>query len=84
MVEGLIWLTSRVYRRPKKNYPGAGMVSAPSCELKTGTPATRSAWACGHFSTQTVRRASLLGVAGMLENSLLMPPNCRRVANPNA
>jgi Transposase, Mutator family len=29
------------------------MVSAPSCELKTCTPATSSAWASGHFSAQT-------------------------------
>src|SRR5947209_3714024 len=32
------------------------MVSAPSCELKTCTPATCSAWASGHFSAQTARR----------------------------
>jgi hypothetical protein len=64
------------------------MVSAPSCELKTCTPATRSAWAFGHFSAQTARRdssagcrGSAYGVTGMLENSLPMPPNCRRVAN---
>src|SRR5215813_1407987 len=42
----------------RKNYPPRGMVSAPSSELKTCTPAIRSAWASGHFSAQTARRDS--------------------------
>jgi hypothetical protein len=42
--------------------------------------------ASAHFSTQTVRRDSLLiiGVTAMLENSPLIPPNCGPVANPKA
>src|SRR5262249_34149012 len=39
-------------------HPPRGMVSAPSSELKTCTPATRSALASGHFSAQTARRDS--------------------------
>jgi hypothetical protein len=47
------------YRRPKeKTTPSRGMVSAPSCELKTCTLATCSAWASGHFSAQTAGRDS--------------------------
>jgi hypothetical protein len=46
----------------RKTTPSRGMVSAPSCELKTCTLATCSAWASGHFPTQTVRRDSLLVV----------------------
>jgi hypothetical protein len=34
----------------------------PSCELKTCTPATRSAWASGHFSGQTAGAILLLVV----------------------
>jgi hypothetical protein len=62
----------------------------PSYELKTRTPATRSAWASGHFSGQTVGHDSSarFGVKPtgnrMLKNPLLMPPHCRRVANPKA
>jgi hypothetical protein len=42
----------------EKNTPQRGMVSVPSCELKTCTPATCSTWACGLFSAQTARRDS--------------------------
>src|SRR5262249_5934631 len=42
----------------KKATPPRGTVSAPSCELKTCTPATRSVWASGHFSGQTAGRDS--------------------------
>jgi len=42
----------------KKATPSRGDVSALSCELKTCTPATYSAWASGHFSAQTGRRGS--------------------------
>jgi hypothetical protein len=48
----------------KKTAPSRGMVSAPSCELKTCTPATCSAWASGHFSAQTVV-AILLIIVGV-------------------
>src|SRR5260370_11325395 len=53
---------SRACRRGRKNYPAAGNGFCPYCELKTCTPATRSAWLLGHFSTQTVRRDSLFVV----------------------
>jgi hypothetical protein len=42
----------------RKITPARGMVSALSCELKTCTLATCSAWASGHFSAQTARRDS--------------------------
>jgi hypothetical protein len=42
----------------QKKLPSRGGRFRPSCELKTCTPATRSAWASGHFSGQTAGRDS--------------------------
>src|SRR5258708_26625032 len=53
---------SRACGRGRKDHSAAGNGFCPYCELKTCTPATRSAWLLGHFSTQTVRRDSLLVV----------------------
>jgi hypothetical protein len=49
--------TARLPARQKK-LPSRGGWFRPSCELKTCTPATRSAWASGHFSGQTAGRDS--------------------------
>lgn len=70
-----------------KNYPPPrGMVSAFLC----GRPGHGSARLLAIFRRK-LRVAILLLVVGvtptgngMLENSPLMPPNCRRVANPKA
>jgi hypothetical protein len=56
---------ARLRGAAEKNTPPRGIISAPSCELKTCTPATCSAWASGHFSAQTVV-AILLLVVGVM------------------
>jgi hypothetical protein len=51
----LLWCISAPARltAPQKKLPSRGGWFRPSCELKMCTPATRSAWASGHFSGQT-------------------------------
>jgi hypothetical protein len=52
------------------------------------SPVHRSAWLLSHFSGCVAIVLLVVGVTlrvtGMLENSPLMPPNYRRVANPKA
>src|SRR5262245_21385488 len=75
----------------RKTTQSRGMVSAPFCELKTCTPATCSAWLLAIFRGK-LRVAILLLVVGVTPTgnrdagkfAALMPPNCRRVANPKA
>src|SRR5262249_17413934 len=54
--------TVRLPGAAEKNTQPRGIISAPSCELKTCTPVHRSAWLLSHFSGQIVRRDSLLVV----------------------
>jgi hypothetical protein len=56
-------LPARLPARQKK-LPSRGGWFRPSCELKTCTPATPSAWASGHFSAQTARRGSSARCSG--------------------